>query len=270
VILQSWIDGEPVLDADHALALSNRGLHYGDGIFETMFLQSGAVRFLETHLSRVEEGCRRLGMASPVAHILDDLKQLPWMTQPLILKMLFVRGGAGRGYRAARGSDPLRLMMLYPWSQAPATLRVQWCASRWSSNPQLAGLKHLNRLEQVLAQSELSDAVDEGLMLDLEGKLISATSGNVFLLAQGKLRTPDLRLAGVRGVMRTETLAAARAIGIETEECTLWPQDLASADEVFVTNALRGIRSVVQLNERHWEPGPVANELQKRLIATDA
>lgn len=270
MILQAWLDGERVLDPDRALALSNRGLHYGDGIFETMYLQAGSVRFLQTHLRRVEEGCTRLGMASPVAALGDDLQQLPHEAQPLILKLLLVRAGAGRGYRPPPHSHALRLMMLYPWSRAPSTLRVQWCASRWSRNPQLAGLKHLNRLEQVLAQSELGAQSDEGLMLDTEGVLISATSGNVFIVLQGKLCTPDLRACGVKGVMRTETMAAARAFGLEIEERVLWPQDLERAEEVFVTNALRGLRPVVQLGQRQWSPGPIAARLQQRLIAAHA
>ncbi|MET0988647.1 MAG: aminodeoxychorismate lyase [Steroidobacteraceae bacterium] len=270
MILHAWLDGERVLDSEHAVALTNRGLHYGDGLFETMLLRAGKIRFLQTHLQRAEEGCRRLHMAAPTSELLQDLRQLPDDPQPCIVKLLLVRSGTARGYRPALESRPLRLLLLYPWSEAPATLRVQWCSSRWSSNTQLAGLKHLNRLEQVLAQQELGATSDEGLMLDGAGELISATSGNVFLVTNGNLRTPDLRASGVRGVMRTEVIAAARTAGITVEECALWPNDVERADEVFVTNALRGLRPVVQLEQRRWSPGAIMETLQSSLFSTYA
>ena len=261
----AWLDGQPLGDPEHALAVTNRGLHYGDGLFETMLLRAGQIRFLDIHVERMKEGCRRLGIALSATELLQELTRLPHAAQPAIVKLLLFRTGTGRGYRPPRDGGAMRLMLLYPWTEAPAQLRVQWCASRWSRNPQLAGLKHLNRLEQVLAQAELNAAVDEGLMLDTEGELVSATSGNVFLVERGKLRTPDLRACGVKGVMRTQVIAVAKASGLTVEECALWPTDFERADEAFVTNALRGVRPITQLDTWCRPVGPVVGQLQRVL-----
>jgi len=129
-------------------------------------------------------------------------------------------------------------------------------------NTALAGIKHLNRLEQVLAQREWWDAsIDEGLMLDTEGELISGTASTVFMVANGCLCTPDLRYCGVRGTMRARVLDKARELNIEIVEEALWPEDLEAASEIFVTNAVRGIRPVVALEGKQWVVGPVTRRL---------
>ena len=263
--VQAWLNGELIVDPEHALAITNRGLHYGDGVFETMRLLDGRIRFLDAHVERATEGCARLGIALSTDGLLQELSCLPRQPQPSIVKAVLVRSGAARGYRPASNSEAMRLIMLYPWAEASSTVQAQWCSTRWSRNPRLAGLKHLNRLEQVLAQQELRDGVDEGLMLDTEGEVVSATSGNVFIVRQGKLYTPDLRLCGVRGVMRKQVIGAARALGFSVEECSLWPADFDRAEEAFITNALRGIRPMVQLEGQRWPSGPIAQQLKRAL-----
>lgn len=265
-MLQAWLDGESIGAPEHALAVTNRGLHYGDGVFETMCLQAGQIRFLEAHLERAHAGCQRLGIDLARVELRRELERLPKTAQRAIVKLLLVRAGTGRGYRPAAGSRALRLMLLYPWTDVAPTVQVQWCTTRWSRNEQLAGLKHLNRLEQVLAQRELGDAVDEGLMLDTEDILVSATSGNIFLVHQGTLRTPDLRSCGVKGVMRAQVIAAVPALGMSVEECVLRRADVEQADELFITNALRGLRPIVQLGERRWQAAPVAERLRRALM----
>jgi 4-amino-4-deoxychorismate lyase len=246
--------------------VTNRGLHYGDGVFETMLCENGAIRYLDAHLERARLGCERLGMRPPAQEtLLDDVKCFADVAGRVIVKLLLVRSGTSRGYRPAPDSGASRLWLLYPWSDAPRTLRLQWCTTRWTRNPLLAGLKHLNRLEQVLAQAELAADVDEGIMLDTAGELVSATSGNLFIVRSGTLRTPALQQCGVRGVFRTQVIAAAHALGIPVEEAVLWPADLESADEAFVTNAIRGIRPIVRLGERAFPVGAVTERLQRAL-----
>ncbi|MET0660981.1 MAG: aminodeoxychorismate lyase [Steroidobacteraceae bacterium] len=264
--VQAWLNGDLIADPEHALAITNRGLHYGDGVFETMHLLDGQIRFLDAHIERATEGCARLGIELSTARLLQELSRLPLQKQASIVKLVLVRSGAGRGYRPAPHGAAMRLILLYPWTEAGSTVRAQWCSTRWSRNPQLAGLKHLNRLEQVLAQRELRESVDEGLMLDTEGEVVSATSGNVFVVREGKLCTPDLRLCGVSGVMRRQVIGAARAIGHGVDECVLRPADIEGADEAFITNALRGIRPIVQLDAHRWQIGPIAHQLQRTLM----
>jgi 4-amino-4-deoxychorismate lyase len=143
---------------------------------------------------------------------------------------------------------------------------VRWCDIRLSRNPALAGLKHLNRLEEVLAQIEFSATdCDEGLLMDTEGELVSATAGNVFIVRNLTLATPDLRYCGVRGVMRSQVLRVAVEQGIAVSEEPLWPQDLQEATEVFITNAVRGIRPVATLDSQHWSSGPMVRRLTTAL-----
>jgi 4-amino-4-deoxychorismate lyase len=127
-------------------------------------------------------------------------------------------------------------------------------------------MKHLNRLEQVLAQNEWRDGeFDEGLMMDTEGEVVCATAGNVFAVRDGSLITPDLRFCGVRGVMRTQVLKAAAQLQLGVSEEPLWPHDLESASEVFITNALRGIRSAGSLDTLQWSEPSIARRLAQAL-----
>lgn len=263
--IKAWLDGTPLTDGT-GVPFTNRGLHYGDGVFETMLLENGAIRRLEAHLERARLGCERLRIQPPAQDtLIGDVKCFADVAGRAIVKLLLVRSGMSRGYRPAPASVASRLWLLYPWSDAPRTLRLQWCTTRWSRNPLLAGLKHLNRLEQVLAQAELAADVDEGIMLDTAGELVSVTSGNLFVVRSGTLRTPALQQCGVRGVFRTQVIAVARAMGIPVEEGVLWPADLEAADEAFVTNAVRGIRPIVQLGERNFPIGAMTQRLQRAL-----
>jgi 4-amino-4-deoxychorismate lyase len=143
---------------------------------------------------------------------------------------------------------------------------VRWCSQRLSRNATLAGMKHLNRLEQVLAQREWDgSSAEEGLLLDTEGELISATAANLFIVKQTTVLTSDLRFCGVRGVMRREVLQAAAVIELPVSEEPLWPHDLDEANEVFITSAVRGITSIVELEDRRWPSGPVAARLRSVL-----
>ncbi|HEY4368544.1 MAG TPA: aminodeoxychorismate lyase [Steroidobacteraceae bacterium] len=263
------VNGLTVADAEHALAVSDRGLNYGDGLFETARLHGGVVRFLPAHLERLQEGCRRLGIAYPGDTVIGgDIDTAVGLHREGVLKIIVTRGQGARGYRPSVAADPTRIVALHP---LPATigievLTVRWCNVRLGRNPALAGVKHLNRLEQVLAQAEW-DGIDigEGLMLDTEGELVCGTASNVFVVRNGTLRTSDLRFCGVRGVMRGQVLRVADELGIPVLEEPLWPVDLEEASEVFVTNAVRGIRSIVALESLRWPSGPMARQLRQAL-----
>jgi 4-amino-4-deoxychorismate lyase len=130
-------------------------------------------------------------------------------------------------------------------------------------NPLLAGLKHLNRLEQVMACAEWDDpGIGEGLMLSTDGRLISATAANLFMVEAGRLVTPAIRDCGVAGIMRQVVLAAATDRGLPADVEDVHPDRLATADEVFVTNAVIGIRPVMELTGmRRWTTGEVTRSL---------
>jgi 4-amino-4-deoxychorismate lyase len=258
------VNGVVPADPAHAVAVDDRGFQYGDGVFETALLVNGKVRFLEDHLQRLATGCERLGIRAPDRQLLlTEIASVTAGAGQGVLKIIVSRGAGGRGYRAAAAMTATRVVALHPAPQATSNaLRLRWCETRLGRNTRLAGIKHLNRLEQVLAQNEWSDGeADEGLMMDTEGELVCATAGNVFAVREGVLVTPDLRFCGVRGIMRGRVLRAATQAGIAASEEPLWPHDVEAATEVFLTNAVRGIRPVAALDDLRWNESPVAARL---------
>ena len=201
----------------------------------------------------------------------NEITQLTANTERAVLKIIVTRGSIGRGYRPSSAAVSTRVVALHPLNQlSQGALRLRWCDIRLGRNARLAGIKHLNRLEQVLAQSEWREGeVDDGLMLDTEGEVVCATSANVFAVRDGTLITPDLRFCGVHGVMRAQVLKAAIKLRLPISEAPMWPQDLETASEVFITNAVRGIRSAASLDSLQWSETSVATRLANALSLGD-
>ncbi len=251
---------------------ADRGLAYGDGLFETMAAIDGQVRRLEFHLERLTHGCRRLAIPLPdTAALRHELATHCPPAGRAVVKLIVTRGPAGRGYRPPEHAAPTRIVGFFAWPDYPASnyehgIEVQTLQIRLGENPQLAGLKHLNRLEQVLAQAELARAdAQEGLLLDTSDNVVSCTSSNVFAVQGEALVTPDLSRCGVRGVMRRAVLEAAGDVGLEPVERNLSLGEFIAASEIFVTNALFEIWPVARLDHRRLAPGAKTRELMARL-----
>ena len=249
------------------ISTDDRGLQYGDGLFETMAAVGGRVRLLSAHLARLAEGCRRLGIPMPSDGLLADecARVLEGMGNGTI-KVTVTRGPGPRGYRPPAEPKVTRIVQSAaprPRGDTQPPLVVRLCDTRLGLNPALAGLKHLNRLEQVLACAEWDDpGIGEGLMQSVDGRLIAATAANVFMVEQGTLVTPAIRDCGVAGVMRQAVLDAALELGIRASVIDVQPERLVLADEVFVTNAVVGIRPVGELiGVRGWDVGPITRAL---------
>ncbi|WP_217705797.1 aminodeoxychorismate lyase [Peristeroidobacter soli] len=266
--LAMLINGQP----SQQISADDRGFQYGDGLFETALLVDGRVRFIDDHCQRLFTGCARLGIAPPDRPaLLREIAQVTAGADRGVLKIIVTRGAGGRGYRPGSAMSSNRVVALHPFNPAPpGALRLRWCDIRLGRNARLAGIKHLNRLEQVLAQSEWREGeADEGLMLDTEGEVVCATSANVFIVREGALLTPDLRFSGVRGVMRARVIEAAAKLDLAVSEEPLWPHDLETASEVFITNAVRGIRSVASLDSLQWSETSMATRLAAALAPGD-
>jgi 4-amino-4-deoxychorismate lyase len=268
-VRHALVNGVALPVADGAKWNGAGGLHNGDGLFETMLLSGGRVRFLDAHLERLTLGCSRLQIPHPNTAVLrNEIASLSASQREGVIKIVVTRGNSGRGYRPDPVGAATRIVSLHDAPPAGTAIRARWCATRLARNPTLAGIKHLNRLEQVLAQQEWSDAsIAEGLMLDHEGELVCATAANVFVVQAGELRTPDLRYCGVQGVMRGAVIRSAMQLGIRVHEEPLWPHHLEIADEVFVTNAVRGVRSIVALDAQTWHEGSVSEAIRKAVTA---
>jgi len=264
-------------DAAGGLSPIDRGLHFGDGVFETIACLHGRPRFFSLHLERLAQGCRTLGFSPPAARSLrEEIGRLAGAADRAIVKLIVTRGPATvRGYAVSGREQATRVAIRYPWPvEDPVSqqsgVSVRMAAMRRGENPVLAGLKHCNRLEEILARSEPgAAAAGESLMLSRSGRLVSGTMTNVFLVdgppGSPRLRTPAIDLCGVAGVMRRVVLREATGAGIAATECALWPADLAGATEVFLTNARVGIWPVGRLEDRTMTPGPVTRRLQSLL-----
>jgi 4-amino-4-deoxychorismate lyase len=250
------------------LALSDRGLHYGDGLFETMAVAAGRVRLLSRHVQRLTHGAARLAIALPDRAGLEAaLQQAAETLGEGVLKLIVTRGSGGRGYAPPDNAEPTLVLLRYPQqlptlTDAQEGLVVRLCDLTLARQPILAGIKHLNRLEYVLARAEWSEPeIAEGLLFDSQGELIEAVTSNVFIVKGGRVFTPYLDQCGVAGVMRAEVLACAARLDVAAEETRLFLDDVLCADEVFLTNSLHGIRPVRALHgQREWAVGPLLTQ----------
>ena len=265
----SWIDGV----AADSLPASDRGLAYGDGLFETISVSHGKPSLLERHMSRLALSCERLLIPFDALIVRSEILAFSALLGDGVAKLILTRGQGIRGYALPEPCAPRRVLTgsprpNYPAANAQRGVSLFACQTRLAEQPLLAGMKHLNRLEQVLARSEWQDpAYAEGLMLDYSGRLIEGVYSNLILIQKGQLHTPDLSRCGVAGVMRSELLAQAEALGIDCFVRDIPRLELLGTDEVFLCNSLYGVWPVTRIAEHSWPVGPLTRKLQS--IACD-
>lgn len=258
------------------ISVLDRGLQYGDGLFETMAVLNGKAEFLHLHLERLQQGCQRLGFPPlAISALIQEIELFLAGTSRAVLKLLLTRGVGGRGYLPPVMVETTRILLLYPWPEYDDAhwrkgINVQTCTTPVSANPVLAGMKHLNRLDNLLARAELATDVAEGLMLDVTGAyLVEGTMSNLFAVREKVLYTPALAMAGVRGLMRAQIMAWAAQLRIDVQEGCYSPDWFAQADELFVSNSLIGIWPIRHWKDRTWLVGPVTRQLMSRLNLND-
>lgn len=266
--LKFWVNGE----LTQTLSVMDAGLCYGDGLCETMAVRQGKILLETYHLERLRKGCKRLGIAAPEVPVLKrELAQAARDESQAVLKLVLTRGDSGPDEQFAHGTQATRIVSLEPWPVYPAQwmetgIHVRICDARISRNRRLAGLKHLSRLDHVLARLEWTDAdnIQEGFMLDEEGSVIGGTMSNVFAwLSHGVLATPALRTAGVEGVMRRYLLEQSVQNGIQTRVASLSLAELMSAVEIFVCNSVIGVWPVAAVGAWKFKIGPMTRQAQQ-------
>jgi 4-amino-4-deoxychorismate lyase len=248
----TYVDGTKcaVLPSD------DRGLQYGDGLFETLALSGQTPQHWALHLARLQDGARRLGIACPASDLWrqDLAAASAGLSGRHVAKLILTRGSGGRGYTPPTDARPRRIVQISPWPTWPGVtpehgVRVIECSVPLGRNRVLAGIKHLNRLEQVLASAEIAAAgADEGLMFDDRAQLVEGTRSNVFLVIDGALCTPRLDEAGVHGVMRTLVMKAADSLSVAVSEQAVSRATLAQASELFLCNSLIGLWPVREID----------------------
>jgi len=267
--MPDWIDGQPA----QTLSVKDRGLAYGDGLFETIAVRAGQPSLLERHMQRLSNGCDRLAIPADLPLIREELSAFAAQLGEGVMKLIVTRGDGQRGYAPSLDAQPRRILQgsplpAYPSANAEEGISLFPCTTRLAEQPLLAGLKHLNRLEQVLARSEWQDVTyAEGLMRDGSGRIIEGVYSNLFLIKDRVLLTADLSRCGVAGVMRAELLEQARCLGIACEVRDIHDIDLQQADEVFVCNSVYGIWPVRRFEQLSWPVGSLTRKLQRTALA---
>lgn len=259
-----------------SIDLLDRGLHYGDGLFETIAVINEQPLCLDKHLQRLLSGCTRLKFDFNDAEILkSEIISICKNIDQAVLKITLTTGIGGRGYkRSSSELKPTRLLAIHPWPEYPDNYSTQGiqaylCSNRLGHNPGLAGIKHLNRLEQVLARNEWDDAnTMEGLMLDIDDNVIAGTMSNLFLVyPDKKLITSDLSLCGIEGIVRQYILDHCAEFDYTSDVKKLSLDDVYSASEMFFCNSVAGIMPVRQLAKHKFSTQFSANEIKQFLTS---
>lgn len=252
-----------------SIEISDRGLQYGDGLFETIEVLNGTPIFLNQHLTRLSKGCQALQLPKPDFEILrKEASLLCQNSSKAVLKLIITRGTGGRGYAQPKTVQPTRLLSLHPFPSYPERffkqgVTLKFCYHRLGLNSALAGIKHLNRLEQVLARAEWSDSdIQEGLMLDINDNVIEGTMSNFFLVKQKTMYTSMLTFSGVSGIVRNMLIALAREKQIKVLEKNISKEEIYAADELFVCNSIIGIWPVKLVEMQAFKIGSVTKKLQ--------
>jgi 4-amino-4-deoxychorismate lyase len=278
----SWLNGAP----STFLSLSDRGLNYGDGLFETMRFQRGKIVFLKLHLERLQQGISRLALPVERSRIDKDLQALSQQISArhiddAIIRLTVTRGVGARGYNPISATWASVILQVYP-NKPHADLQqtgvdVTICRMRLPDQPALAGIKHLNRIENVLARSEWNHEFHEGLMLSQQGDIVEGTMSNVFFVEGGAdgrwiLHTPVIERCGVAGVVRRLVLQdVASRLGIIVRESAITPQLCMRFSAGFLTNAIIGIWPIKSLCGRPFDIVPVIGDIQQAVeVCRDA
>ena len=242
-----------------------RGLHYGDGLFETLLKINGGMPYWQAHYQRLANGCGTLHIPAPDRNWLEQkITEVAKSSASCVIKVIVTRGVGGRGLKLPGPHQSSVFVQVYPYVQPGiAPFKVSVCNTRLPINPNLAGLKHLNRLDYVLAAIELDSRPnkDEAILCDTEGFVVEGIINNLFFIKDDNLFTPSLELAGVKGIMRTKIIEyfASRSQRVDIGRFEI--NQLKQADECFLCNSVQGIRPIGSIDNQHFKVGPVTQSL---------
>jgi 4-amino-4-deoxychorismate lyase len=234
------------------ISIFNRNIQFGDGLFETCVVENKKILFWVNHFARLNRGCEQLKISKVDESVwLSDVKKALSLCSydRCVVKLILSRGDSLRGYGFKDDIKPVRAVIVSELQKVTFnnSFSLEYCQSGYDSNPKLAGIKHCNRLEQVLARAGLKS--DEGIMLDENHNVISVTQGNIYAIHDNTLITPKLDKCGVEGTRRAVILDLAKLLGIKVKVDTLSIKELGQADEVFISNSIIGIQFISQIGD---------------------
>ncbi len=244
----------------------DRGFSYGDGLFETIRFVGSVAPLWPRHMHRLVESCARLRLSSPdVATLWTEALTVTQGMPQSVVRITLTRGVGARGYAPSGATQSTRVVAAFAPPRVAASVyvdgvRLRVCTLRLAEQPALAGMKTLNRLEQVLARAEWDDPdIAEGVLCAEDGRVISTTMANLFAVIDGQLLTPTLDRCGIAGVGRAEVLAACPLAHVTAFSLVT----LHAASEIFLSSSVRGIVPVRSLAARQYAPGAVTRRLQQ-------
>ena len=252
------------------ISIFNRNMQYGDGLFETCVARDNQILFWPRHYSRLEIGCVKLNINKiDEGILLSDIKKAFELSSKknCIVKLILSRGDSLRGYGYRDDIEPVRVVIVSEMYQPlfNKEFSLEYATSGYHSNPQLAGIKHCNRLEQILARSNLSS--NEAIMLDEKENIISVTQGNIYYIFGNKLLTPKLDCCGVVGSRRSLILELAMSLKMEALESNISINQAQKADEVFISNSVIGIQPVHSIESYKLGKNPLTEKIQKAFLS---
>lgn len=266
--IKSLINGE---ESD-TLSIDDRGLLYGDGLFETVAVQNKTLLCWDEHIDRLQKGCARLSLPIPDAtQLKEEATRLITSNERSVIKIMITRGQGSRGYSFSECIEATRIVSLHPWPDHPKEnantgVRLRVCDYRYANNSVLAGVKHLNRLEQVMARMEWHDKTyAEGIVLDINNNVIEGTMSNIFYISKNLLCTPDLTHCGIEGVIRQKIIELATELKFELGIQKTSLESLLAAEEIFICNSTIGIWPVIGVDEQSYAVGDITKQIQQTL-----
>jgi 4-amino-4-deoxychorismate lyase len=258
--------------AAESVAATDRGLAYGDGVFRTLLLKNGRPRSWQRHYRKLARDCAALSLECPAeAVVAEEVAQLARRMPDAVAKIIITRGSGARGYAPPLPSSSTRIVMSadlpdYPEAYTRSGVEVQVCNTRLSLQPRLAGIKHLNRLENVLARGEWNHpGIAEGILIDVEGNVIGGTMTNLFIVESGALVTPALTRCGVAGVTREIITEVARESGMNCREENITLTRILESQEAMLVNSVIGVWQIAACAGRNWAAGTVTQRVREWL-----
>ena len=268
-----FINGRPFSGEDHqSLALSI----FGDGVFETMLFHAGNIHLYEYHLRRLQRGAEKLGLVYSAEQLRAELDTFitsyHLQRKTARLRLVLARPFSLSGYTTSQ-DDAVRVLSAVACELPDfSAVSVNVAPVVLAHQPLLSGIKHCNRLENILARQQLSGTgFDDSILLDSEGHIIECIAANLFLVSGKRLITPRLENCGVAGVMREFLISEiAPVMGLSVTETQVSLSDLLSADELFLTNAITGAVAVKKLasekGETRWSSYHVSFQIQQKIL----
>ena len=259
----------PDIQINQLLDMQERGLHYGDGLFETLLKFNAEMPLWNCHYSRLQNGCNQLHIPLPDEKWL--LQKIEAETQghdSVVIKVIVTRGIGGRGLELPKHKQASVFILKYPYTainDEDLNLNVAICQTRLPLNPNLAGLKHLNRLDYVLAAIELERMgnKNEALLCDTDGYIVEGIVSNLFFCIQGEVYTPSLNLSGVAGIMRQKILNYLESQAMPVQIGRFYPELLLKASECFLCNSVHGVRPIRTIDESEFASGKITQMLMR-------